>query len=180
MRIITAIISAFVAIVSANLAPAAKAGVLLSAGQSLRFNFDLSASPLTGPFTGGTHGVFLGAPDLMDPGDKVTLTLFNSANTLLAADSYQNQNNFPLGGPQFSTFFLTPTTDKVGHGVLTVDIGSVLVTSFVVLYNDGTHFTDFMFVPAEQGIPVTVGVPEPATVAMLGLGLVAVARLRRR
>jgi len=174
MRVTVAIISAFVAIISATIANAA---VSLSAGHSLLSNYDLSASPAPGPFTSATSGIFVDQPDLLDPGDKFTLTLFDSANALLLSNSFENLGAVPFGGSQTANFFLSPTSDKVGHAVLTVDAGSMLVSSFLVIYTGNAGFTDFSFVPAEQAIPVTV--TEPATLAMFGLGLIGLARLRR-
>lgn len=178
MRISTAVIVSLIAIISATVASVANASVLLSAGQSLLFNYDLSSSPASGPFTSATSGIFVAQPDQFDPGDKFTLTLFDSANALLLSNTFENLDPFPLGGAQTANFFLNPTSDKIGHAVLTVDAGSLLVSTFLVIYTGNAGFTDFAFVPAEQGIPVTVG--EPATLAMFGLGLLGLARLRRR
>jgi hypothetical protein len=180
MRTLAGIISAFVAIISATVVPTANAAVSLSAGHSLLFDYDLSASPATGPFTSATSGIFVAQPDLLDPGDKFTLTLFDSADALLLSNTFENLGPFPLGGSQTANFFLSPTSDKVGHAILTVDEGSILVSTFLVIYTGDAGFTDFAFVPAEQAIPVTVA--EPATLATLGFGLVGIiglARLRR-
>jgi hypothetical protein len=182
MRTSTIIISVFVAIISAIIAPIASASVLVSAGQSLRFNYDLSASPQTGPFGGATSGIFVDPPNQIDQGDRFTLTLFDSANTLLLPNAYENLNAFPYGGSQTADSFLAPTSDKIGHAILTVEHGSFLLSSVLVGYNDGVHFPDFIFIGGEQGIPVTVAaaIPEPATLTLFGLGLIGLARLRRR
>jgi hypothetical protein len=178
MRISVAIIAAFISIISGPVMPAANAAVSLSAGHSLLFNYDLSASAATGPFSGATSGIFVAQPDLLDPGEQFTLTLFDSANALLLSNTFENPDPFPLGGSQTANFFLSPTSDKVGHAILTVDEGSMLVSTFLVIYTGNAGFTDFAFVAAEQGIPVSVA--EPATLAVFACGLVGLARLRRR
>jgi len=170
--------AAAVAFFFAATSAAHAAPVLISQGESRTFNYDFTASPAPGPFTFLSFGLGFAKSEPLDPGDKLTIEFFDSLDVLLLSYDLETLSGVPVGGSGVFVAF-GPTSDKVGRVTVTADVGNVLLTEFNVSYfegdGQGSNFTENI-----ELIRTSTALSEPSALALLGLGLVGLARLRRK
>jgi PEP-CTERM motif len=172
-------------VVAAGLAPAQ--AVTLNTGGTATYNFDLSQlSPPGPPFALLVH-TFFGLSDV-DAGDVATFQWFDGlggtgANVKTAVDDPLTDWVTTIGGQlgRFSMVFENGVLDGLFSVVITADQGSFGIVSALA---DGLNESGFWLLePVGTLVAVTnptASVPEPASLALLGGGLVAALALRRR
>jgi hypothetical protein len=148
--------------------------ILLNTGDSVVFNFDVTAgAPPPPPYIDVQTNFFFSG---FDAGEHATVEIFGDLDALGPIVVL----SFPLDGPVTSVgigFGDPSTEDGVFSARLVADQGPFDVDAAealgFVLVEDVFQFTSF--------VPGTIsGAPEPASLALIGIGALAAAAMRRR